>query len=140
MIVIPTGSARDTAHSAHIHGYQHITIYVHSAFATNASLSILSVQPCMHQHTTQSSLTYTYALPAMYIHNYIRVLLNQRHYIQMIISGSKELRRSQPLQNETSQDLKKLSLKNSMPCMWYIQYERILRPCMKNVTIPRIIG
>ena len=119
MIVIPTGSVQklnsyilqsscrggmqrvirsDTAHSAHIHGYQHITIYVHSASATNASLSILSVQPCMHPHTTQSPLTYTYALPATY------VLLNQRHYIQMIISRSKELRRSQPLQNETSQD------------------------------------
>ena len=119
MIVIPTGSAQklnsyilqsscrggmqrvirsDTAHSAHIHGYQHITIYVHSAFATKASLSILSVQPCTHPHTTQSPLTYTYALPATY------VLLNQRHYIQMIISRSKELRRSQPLQNKTSQD------------------------------------
>ena len=129
MIVIPTGSVQklnsyilqsscrggmqrvirsDTAHSAHIHGYQHITIYVHSAFATNTSLSILSVQPCMHPHTTQSPLTYTYALPAAYITTY--VLLNQRHYIQMIISRSKELRRSQPLQNETSQDLKKLSL------------------------------
>ena len=129
MIVIPTGSVQklnsyilqsscrggmqrvirsDTAHSAHIHGYQHITIYVHSAFATNTSLSILSVQPCMHPHTTQSPLTYTYALPATYITTY--VLLNQRHYIQMIISRSKELRRSQPLQNETSQDLKKLSL------------------------------
>ena len=45
----------DTAHSAHIHGYQHITIYVHSAFATNASLSILSVQPCMHPHNTKST-------------------------------------------------------------------------------------
>ena len=41
--------------TAYIHGYQHITIYVHSAFATNASLSILSVQPCMHPHTTQKS-------------------------------------------------------------------------------------
>ena len=119
MIVIPTGSVQklnsyilqsscrggmqrmirsDTAHSAHIHGYQHITIYVHSAFAINTFLSPLSVQPCMHPHTTQSPLTYTYALPATY------VLLNQRHYIQMIISRSKELRRSQPLQNETSQD------------------------------------
>ena len=47
----------DTAHSAHIHGYQHITIYVHSASATNASLSILSVQPCMHPHTTLSPPT-----------------------------------------------------------------------------------
>ena len=36
-----------------IHGYQHITIYVHSAFA---SLSILSLQPYMHPHTTQSPL------------------------------------------------------------------------------------
>ena len=78
----------DTAHSAHIHGYQHITIYVHSAFATNASLSILSVQSCMHPHTTQRPLTYTYALSATYITTY--VLLNQRHYIQMIISRSKE--------------------------------------------------
>ena len=156
MIVIPTGSVQklnsytlqsscrggmqrvirsDTAHSAHIHGYEHITIYV---FATNTSLSILSVQPCMHPHTTLSPLTYTYALPATYITTY--VLLNQRHYIQMIISRSKELRRSQPLQNETSQNL---SLKNSTSCMWYIQYERILISCMKNdkhVTIPRIIG
>ena len=138
MIVIPTGSARDTAHSAHIHGYQHITIYVHSAFATNASLSILSVQPCMHQHTTQSSLTYTYALPATYITTH--VLLNQRHDVQMIISRSKELCRSQPLQNKTSQDLKTLSLKNSTPCMWYIQYERTLIPCMKNDTHVTIIG
>ena len=125
----------DTAHSAHIHGYQHITIYVHSAFATNASLSILRVQPCMHPHTTLSPLTYTYALPATY------VLLNQRHYIQMIISRSKELRRSQPLQNETSQD--RLYMKYSTPCMWHIQYERILIPCVKNdkhVTILRIMG
>ena len=99
----------DTAHSAHIHGYQHITIYAHSAFATNASLSILSVQPCMHPHATQSPLTYTYALPAMYIHNYIRIAQSET-LLPMIISRSKELRRSQPLQNETSQDLKKLSL------------------------------
>ena len=123
MTVIPTGSVQklnsyiiqsscrggmqrvirsDTAHSAHIHGYQHITIYVHSAFATNASLSILSVQPCTHPHTTQSPLTYTYTLPATYITTY--VLLNQRHDVQMNNSRSKELRRSQPLQNETSQD------------------------------------
>ena len=107
MIVIPTGSVEklnsyilqsscrggmlrmirsDTAHLAHIHGYQHITIYIHSAFATNASLSILSVQPCMHPHTTLSPLTYTYALPATTTY----VLLNQRHYLQMIISRSKE--------------------------------------------------
>ena len=58
----------DTAHSAHMHGYQHITIYVHSAFATNASLSILSVQPYMHPHATLSQLRAT-----SYIHNYIRI-------------------------------------------------------------------
>ena len=65
----------DTAHSAHIHGYQHITIYVHSAFATKASLSILSVQPCMHPHTTQSPLSvqlHVYALPCSYLHNNIQ--------------------------------------------------------------------
>ena len=128
----------DTAHSAHIHGYQRITIYVHSAFATNASLSTLSVQPYMHPHTTQSPLTYTYALPATFITTY--VLLNQRHDVQMIISHSKELRRSQPLQNKTSQDLKKLSLKHSTPCMWHIhvQYERTLIPIIdtQNVLIP----
>ena len=67
----------DTAHSAHIHGYQHITIYVHSAFATNASLSILSVQPCMHPH---SPLTYTYALPAMYIHDNIPIAQSETLY------------------------------------------------------------
>ena len=126
----------DIAHSAHIHGYQHITIYVHSEFATNASLSILSVQPCMHPHTTQSPLTYTFALPATFITTY--VLLNQRHDVQMIISRSKELRRSQPLQKKTSQDLKKLSLKHSTPCMWHIQYERTLIPIIdtQNVLTP----
>ena len=65
----------DTAHSAHIHGYQHITIYVHSAFATNAHP--LSVQPCMHPRATQSLLTYTYA---MYIHNYIRIAKSETLY------------------------------------------------------------
>ena len=101
MIVIPTGSVQklnsyilqsscrggmqrvirsDAAHSAYIHGYQHITIYVHSAFATNASLSILSVQPYMHPHATQSPLTYTYALPAMCIHKYIRIAQSETLY------------------------------------------------------------
>ena len=62
----------DTAHSAHIHGYQHITIYVHSSFANNASLSILSVQPCMHPHTTPSPLSVQYTLyhAATYITTY----------------------------------------------------------------------
>ena len=74
----------DTAHSAHIHGYQHITIYVHSAFATNASLSILSVQPCMThtQHKVHSAYSYTYTLyfAATYITTYNTI---------MIVSGSK---------------------------------------------------
>ena len=121
----------DTAHSAHIHGYQHITIYVHSPFATNASLSILSV--CTHtQHKVHSRTPTRYQL-CTYITTY--VLLNQRHYIPMIISCSKELRQSQPLQNETTRSQKIVFLKNSTPCMWSIQYERILIPCMKNVTI-----
>ena len=161
MIVIPTGSVQklnsyilqsscrggmqrvirsDTAHSAYIHGYQHITIYVHSAFATNASLSILSVQPCMHPHATQSPLTYTYALPAMYIHNNIRIAQSETLYTNDHLS----LKRVASITTTAKRNFTKIvSLKNSTPCMWYIQYERILIPCMKNdkhVTIPRIIG
>ena len=38
----------DTAHSAHIHGYQHITIYVHSAFATNGE--------CIPKYTQRTTM------------------------------------------------------------------------------------
>ena len=58
----------DTAHSAHIHGYQHITIYVHSAFATNASLSILSVTKYAPTHNTKS--THVHLRATSYKHNY----------------------------------------------------------------------
>ena len=164
MIVIPAGSVQklnsyilqsscrggmqrvirsDTAHSAHIHGYQHITIYVHSAFATNASLSILSIQPCMHPHTTLSPLMYTYALPAMYIHNYIRIAQSETLYTNDHLSLKRVTSITTSAKRNFTRSQKIVSLKNSTPCMWYIQYERILIPCMKNdkhVTIPRIIG
>ena len=59
----------NTAHSAHMHGYQHITKYTQlTAVATNTFLSTLSVQPCMHPHTTLCPPNvYSYALPATYI-------------------------------------------------------------------------
>ena len=83
----------DTAHSAH----QHITIYVHSAFATNASLSILSIQPCMHPHTTQSPLAYSYTLPATYV--LLRDIANDHLSLKRVASIT-----------TTAQVLKKLSL------------------------------
>ena len=131
----------DTAHSAHIHSYQHITIYIHSAIATNASLSILSVQPCMHhtQHM-QSPLTYTYALPAMYIHNYIRIAQSETLYTNDHLSLKRVASITTTAKRNFTRSQKIVSLKNSTPCMWYITYERILIPCMKNDTIPRIIG
>ena len=112
MIVIPTGSVQKLnsyilqsscrgGHSAHIHGYQHII----------RTFSVCYQRiPKYTQHTTMYAPThntkFTQRTAMRYqLHTY--VLLNQRHYIQMIISGSKELRRSQPLQNETSQDHKK---------------------------------
>ena len=164
MIVIPTGSVQkvnsyilqsscrggmqcvirsDTAHSAHIYGYQHITIYVHSAFATNASLSIFSVQPCMHPHAAQSPLKYTYALPAMYIHNYIRIAQSETLYTNDHLSLKRVASITTTAQRNFTRSQNIVSLKNSTLCMWCIEYGRILIPCMKNdrhVTLPRIIG
>ena len=94
----------------------------------------------MHPHATQSPLTYTYALPAMYIHNNIRIAQSETLYTNDHLS----LKRVASITTTAKRNFTKIvSLKNSTPCMWYIQYERILIPCMKNdkhVTIPRIIA
>ena len=59
----------NTAHSAHIHGYQHITKYTQlTAVATNISLSTLSIQPCMHPHTTLCGVVSVCVSVSVYVH------------------------------------------------------------------------
>ena len=134
-----------TAHSAHIHGYQHITIYVHSAFATNASLSILSVQPYMHPHTTQSPLMQRTATRyQLHTYNYIRIAQSETLYTNDHLCLKRVASITTTAKRNFTRSQKIVSLKYSTPCIArYIQYERILIPCTKNnkhVTIPRIIG
>ena len=128
------------------------TLSVHTRLSTHYYIRTFSIcyqripkytqriQPCMHPHTTQSHSAYTYALPAMYIHNNIRIAQSETLYTNDHLS----LKRVASITTTAKRNFTKIvSLKNSTPCMWYIQYERILIPCMKNdkhVTIPRIIG
>ena len=126
MIVIPTGSVQKLKsyilQSSCRGGMQRVirsdycTLSVHTRLSTHYYIRTFSVcyqrilkytqrttmyAPTRNTKSTQRTAT-RYQL-CTYITTY--VLLNQRHYIPMIISRSKELRRSQPLQNETSQKL-----------------------------------
>ena len=87
-------------------------------------------------HNTKS----THVHLAMYIHNNIRIAQSETLYTNDHLS----LKRVASITITAKRNFTKIvSLKNSTPSMWYIQYERILIPCMKNdkhVTIPRIIG
>ena len=97
-------SRDDTATSLYITKYTQLT-----AVDTNTFLSTLSVQPCMHPHTTRSPLSvYSYALPA----TDIPIHVAQLETILLIISGSKVFKS----QNESSQDRK--NRLNSL-CMRY---------------------
>ena len=61
-------------------------------------ISTLSVQPCMHPHTTLSPLSVQLVATCTSITTYICIAQSET-----IISGSKVLCRSQPLQSETPQ-------------------------------------
>ena len=93
----------------------------------------------MHPHATQSPLTYTYALPAMYIHNYIRIAQSETLYTNDHLLLKRVASITTTAKRNFTRSQKNVSLKNSTPCMWYIQYERILMPCMNNSAYNRLM-
>ena len=86
-------------------GSSNLTLHTRRTYTTiNTSLNTLSVQPCMHPHTTlamSTQRTCSYALPATYTYiTKYTCIAESEQYIQIIISGSKELRQSQSLRSK----------------------------------------
>ena len=81
-------------------GSSNLTLHTRRTYTTiNTSLNTLSVQPCMHPHTTlakSTQRTCSYALPATYTYiTKYTCIAQSEQYIQIIISGSNKLRQSQ---------------------------------------------
>ena len=97
----------DTAHSAHTRLSTHY--YIRTFSVCYQRIPKYTQRTIMYAPTHNTEATHVHLRAISYIHNYIRIAQSETLYTNDNVS-LKRVCRSQPLQSETSQDLKKLSL------------------------------